>query len=159
MIKILSIVIVLAGLLGGMAAGHMLRPVPEPAEAEPDAEAEMEPAAQPAQPADVFEVVQMADQFVVPLLRGGNVDALMVINLSLELGKEAEQRLQRLEPRLRDRFLQVLFDHANSGGFDGAFTSNSAMTTLRASLREAGRDVLGPDVWGVLITDLFRRDV
>ena len=159
MIKILSILLVLAGLLGGMAAGYMLRPAPEVTEAEEEAEDDLEVAALTAPPVDGFDVVKLPDQFVIPLLNGGRVEAMMVLNLSLELGPEAEARLDRLEPRLRDRFLQVLFDHANSGGFDGAFTSNTAMSTLRSGLREAARDVLGSDVAGVLITDLFRRDV
>ena len=159
MAKVFSILIVLVGLLGGMAAGHVLRPAPETAQSDADDEVTPDLAVLPDTPAGAFEVVRIADQFVVPILRGGTVEAVMVIALSLELGDEAAARLERLEPRLRDRFLQVLFDHANSGGFDGAFTSNTAMSTLRDSLREAAQEVLGPQVSAALITDLFKRDV
>ena len=159
MAKVFSILIVLVGLLGGMAAGHVLRPAPETAQSDADDEVTPDLAVLPDTSAGAFEVVRIADQFVVPILRGGTVEAVMVIALSLELGDEAAARLERLEPRLRDRFLQVLFDHANSGGFDGAFTSNTAMSTLRDSLREAAQEVLGPQVSAALITDLFKRDV
>ena len=40
-------------------------------------------------------------------------------------------------PEATDRILQVLFDHANIGGFDGSFTETRRMNTLRAALLDA----------------------
>jgi len=65
----------------------------------------------------------------------------------------------RRELRLRrDALLAVMFLHANSGGFDGQFTSSEAMNDLRGSLLEATRDVIGDDVYSVLVTDILRQD-
>jgi hypothetical protein len=54
--------------------------------------------------------------------------------------------------------LQVLFDHANSGGFDGAYTDAANLITLRTALLEAAKSVLNDTVSDVLITDILRRD-
>ena len=43
------------------------------------------------------------------------------------------------EPKLRDSFLQVLFDHANLGGFEGAFTEAGTLGGLRKALREVAQ--------------------
>ena len=60
---------------------------------------------------------------------------------------------------LRDMFLQVMFNHANSGGFDGAFTSGEKMNDLRGSLFQAAVKVLGPIATDVLVIDIVRQDV
>ena len=39
-----------------------------------------------------------------------------------------------MKPRLRDSFLKVMFRHANSGGFDGSFTSGRKMDDLKSAL-------------------------
>ncbi len=59
---------------------------------------------------------------------------------------------------MRDAFLQVLFDHANVGGFNGSFTDGTNLLTLRTSLKEAGGLILGPAIRDVLITDIARQD-
>ena len=63
-----------------------------------------------------------------------------------------------VEPRLRDAFLQVLFDHSNLGGFDGVFTSAANMRALRNALRTEAQRIIGPNVYDVLITDIVRQD-
>ena len=50
-------------------------------------------------------------------------------------------------------------DHANNGGFEGAFTNATNMRNLRAALRVVARDIVGPDVSDVLIIDILRQDV
>ncbi len=60
---------------------------------------------------------------------------------------------------MRDSFLQVLFDHANAGGFDGAFTEAGAMDQLRGALREVAQRDLGEElVKDVLILEIARQD-
>mgnify|MGYP000498233799 CR=1 FL=1 len=53
---------------------------------------------------------------------------------------------------------QVLFDHANIGGFKGAFTDANTMAILRRALLETARKTLGNDVSDVLITEIARQD-
>jgi hypothetical protein len=64
-----------------------------------------------------------------------------------------------VEPRLRDQFLKVMFRHANSGGFDGSFTSGRKMEDLKSALLGAAREVMSETpVEEVLITEIARQD-
>lgn len=101
----------------------------------------------------------MNNQFVVPVVKGEDIAALVVMSISLEVPTGGSEQVYQREPKLRDALLQVMFDHANSGGFDGAFTSGSKMQVLRTALIEAARAELGQYVIDILITDLARQDV
>jgi hypothetical protein len=80
----------------------------------------------------------------------------MALSIEIELGYRDE--IFRKEPKLRDSFLQVLFDHANVGGFRGAFTDNNTLDVLRASLRDVAIRDAGPHVTDVLILEIARQD-
>jgi hypothetical protein len=104
------------------------------------------------------EYVRLNNQFVVPIVRNGAVRSLVVMSLSIEVDAGNNSTVFDREPRLRDSFLQVLFAHANAGGFDGSFTQAQAMDPLRQALREAARLTLGPVMRDVLIVDITRQD-
>ncbi|MCB2135229.1 MAG: flagellar basal body-associated FliL family protein [Rhodobacteraceae bacterium] len=164
--KILPILLGLVGLGAGGGAGYMLRP---PAEdiaemtsctdtdatgthgqslatvtTEPDAAAR--------------EYVKMNNQFVVPVVEDGHVAALVILSLNLEVALGTTEQVYAREPKLRDGFLQVLFDHANAGGFRGAFTQSNNMDVLRVALLETAQKSLGSTVSDVLIVDIVRQD-
>ena len=61
-------------------------------------------------------------------------------------------------PTLDDGFLEVLFAHANAGGFAGTFTETANMDALRAALLEVAKKSLSERVSDVLITDIVRQD-
>lgn len=104
------------------------------------------------------DYVKLNNQFIVPIVQSGKVSGLVVLSLSLEVKLGASEKVFALEPKLRDMFLQVLFDHANSGGFDGAFTDTNRLDVLRHALFEAARKELAATVSDVLITDIVRQD-
>jgi flagellar protein FliL len=104
------------------------------------------------------EYVKMNNQFVVPVVTDGRVRAMVVLSLSLEVGAGTTEAVYQREPKLRDAFLQVMFDHANVGGFSGSFTDGSNLILLRNSLKEAATLILGEVVSDVLITDIARQD-
>ncbi len=167
MARILALLLALGGLGAGVGAGLMLRPEPEPpAETEEAAcdsadkpEAAGEDVQEKAPEGEVgFEYVKLNNQFVVPVVDEEKVKALVVLSLSLEVVAGARETIYQREPKLRDAFLQVLFDHANAGGFDGAFTNGRNMTLLRDALREVARKTLGATVRDVLIVDVVRQD-
>jgi flagellar basal body-associated protein FliL len=152
MLKLLPVILMVLGLLGGAGAGFMLRPPP------PEPEQNAQPAA-PVQ-AEPLSLHEMRSQFMVPLLEGDRVGAMVVMTLALDVVESAKDSVAAAEPRLRDRMLQVMFDHANAGGFEGMFTSNNTMALLRKSLLEAAQATLGSDVVrGVLITDILRSTI
>lgn len=169
--KLLPILIALVGLGGGVGAGLFLRPAPEPADHASEAGADAsggdhagdehaedgtEGEAEPKEGAP--EYVKMNNQFVVPVVQEGRVASMVVLSLSLEVAPGNTETVYQREPKLRDVFLQVLFDHANIGGFAGSFTDGSNLIVLRTSLKEAAALVLGTVVSDVLITDIARQD-
>jgi len=162
---LLPILLMLAGLAGGVFAGRMLSDAAEPAAAEGSdgqdddgAEATEEDGAGQDAPDNRYEYLRLNNQFIVPLIRHGSVRSLVVLSLTLEIESGATETVYDREPRLRDALLRVMFAHANVGGFDGSFTSVEAMTPLREGLREAARQVLGEIAHDVLITDIVRQD-
>ncbi|KGM49757.1 flagellar basal body-associated FliL family protein [Pseudooceanicola atlanticus] len=160
--KILPILLILLGIGGGGAAGLMLRPQPEEVAAinpcgDGTQVAHEEKEAEEVQPED-REYVKMNNQFVVPVVAEGRVEALVVMSLSVEVAAGTREAVFTREPKLRDVFLQELFDHANRGGFRGAFTNSNNMDVLRNALREAGVKVIGENLLDVLITDIARQD-
>ena len=105
------------------------------------------------------EFARLNNQFIVPVTHGSAVDALVVLSLTLEVDEGGTETVFQSEPRLRDRFLRVLFDHANMGGFDAGFTQSGKMDLLRTGLHEAASGILGPILRDVLIVDIVRQEV
>ncbi len=160
--KILPLILVLVGLGAGIGAGLAIRPDPLPqmvTEEEPTtilSEAEGTEAAAEGNSSDFFK---LNNQFVIPVVTEQEVKALVVLSLSLELIAGGGEGVYQKEPKLRDSFLKVMFDHANSGGFDGRFTEGRKLQNLRGALLEAARKILGDRVKDVLVTDILRQDV
>lgn len=150
--KYLPFVLGLVGLLAGSAAGWFLRPLPEPVVAVAAAPLPYDPA-----PANT-ETLRLPNQFVVPIIAEGRVRSMVVMGVALELLPDHGVSLDRHEARLRSILLQVMFDHANLGGFEGVFTSGEALLSLRRTLRDVARAELGPVVHDVLITELLRQE-
>jgi flagellar protein FliL len=164
--KILPIILAVLGLGGGISAGLFLRPELDPVEHATGDKSEAggatdssEERAEEGPPEEgIPDYVKMNNQFVVPVVEDGRVASMVVLSLSLEVEAGNTEAVYQREPRLRDAFLQVLFDHANTGGFSGSFTDGSNLIVLRTSLKEAAALILGTVVTDVLITDIARQD-
>lgn len=153
--KILPVLLAIIGLLGGGAAGYFLRPAPG-ADHPPEGEAEAHPPAE--EDAAPPEYVKLNNQFIVPLLEGGHITSMVILALSIEVKAGTADTVYSREPKIRDAFLQVLFDHANTGGFRGSFTDAANLVFLRKALTETAVGVVGDSVTDVLITDIARQD-
>jgi flagellar FliL protein len=155
--KLLPLILALLGLGAGVGGGMALRPAadhPDTVSTEPSAtEGEHE-----TDPAEAPEYVKLNNQFVVPVLEDGRVVSMVIMALSLEVTKDSSESVYSREPKLRDAFLQVMFDHANAGGFKGAFTDGSNLVLLRKALLEAAQSILADSVKDVLISDIARQD-
>lgn len=173
--KIIPVILALFGLGTGIGAGLLFRPAADPndqaaagdAVGKPghDAAAAPETSGDPVATGDQAgsgedgpEYVRMNNQFVVPVLKEGRVDAMVVLSISLEVEPGNTDNVFQREPKLRAAFLQVLFDHANVGGFSGSFTDGSNLIVLQTNLKEAAALILGTIVRDVLITDIARQD-
>lgn len=163
--RLLPILLALIGLAAGVGAGVFLRPAPQAeAPASPCGNIDDEGAneghgATPGGSDEAtHEYVKLNNQFIVPVVEGGAVSSLVILSISLEVVQGSTDAVYAIEPKLRDGLLRVMFDHANAGGFDGAFTATTNLDLLRAALREAAAADLGERLVDVLITDIVRQD-
>jgi flagellar FliL protein len=147
--KLLPVLLGLFGLGIGLGAGLFLRPAH-------DEEAVVEE--EPVDPALAPEYAKLPNQFIIPVMNKGKVGAMVILSLSLEVTNGTTQEVYKIEPKLRDVFLQVMFDHANAGGFSGSFTDGANLLLLRRALLEAAKGVLKETVKDVLIMDIVRQD-
>ena len=173
---LLPAILLVVGLGGGFGAGIILSPSENEPEdtgqetgvAESDSagealeegpEAEDTKDAEPSE-ADkrAVEFLNMTNQFIIPLVDDGDVNGLVVLSVSLEVVEGTIAQVHQLEPKIRDRFLQVLFNHANNGGFAGNFTDFRYMKSLKDELRRNAQVVAGKSISDVLILDLVRQD-
>lgn len=104
------------------------------------------------------EYVALQRQMIVPIVSDDQVISLVVLSLSVEIEAGFITDVYDREPKLRDAFLQVLFRHANTGGFNGDFTSGEKMADLRRALNSAAAQVLGSIAIQVLVTDILRQE-
>lgn len=163
---LLPLILGLIGVGAGVGAGIALQPAKEVVEIHPcgDGQAVAEngsPVAEQTQAVNLaaVEFVKLNNQFVIPVVQDEAVSSLVVISLTLEIAAGQKERVFSIEPKLRDAFLQVMFDHANLGGFNGAFTDTLTMDKLRSRLKETAITLLDKTVSDVLIQDISRQDV
>lgn len=159
----LPVLLLAAALLGGAAAGELLRrPAVVPGTAggdEVESPAGLAPSGgTPGATAEDVAWMKFPQQFLVPIIRGGELRAVMILALSLEMPASAEEAVFRQEHRLRDALLRRLLIHANSGGFDGNFTAEAHLVLLREVLLADARKIAGPEISAVLIGDIARQE-
>ena len=150
--KLIPLLLGLVGLGIGIGAGLVVRPAPAEPAVEETVQAEVSELEVPP------EYVKLNNQFIVPVMAEGKVVSMVILSLNLEVATGSTEVTYQREPKLRDVFLQVLFDHANSGGFQGSFTDSANLILLRKALTEAAHSVLGNEVKDVLISDITRQD-
>lgn len=158
MLKLLPIILPVLGLGAGVGAGIFMPPASKPAiDCPAPTGATVEAAA--ARPEVPVEYMKLNNQFIVPLISGDDVTSMVIVSLSLEISLGRQEAIYAIEPKLRDAFLRVLFDHASLGGFDGNFLSHLGLDTLRLALREIGQRTAGPVLHDVLIVDLVKQSI
>ncbi len=161
---LLPILLLLLGVGSGVGAGLALKLEPQEdilADGHPCGDPNTAPDSVSEPAVDVTEereYVKLNNQFIIPVVQDGSVAALVVMSLNLEVTIGARTAIFAVEPKLRDGFLQVMFDHANIGGFSGDFTSGTNMRALRNELLRVAREIAGDRVTDVLIIDIVRQD-
>ncbi|MFO7759396.1 MAG: flagellar basal body-associated FliL family protein [Roseovarius sp.] len=158
--KLLPVVLALVGAGGGVAAGLWFGPGIGDATTTVVTDGTAAPAdPDPREAKTGTEFIKLNNQFVIPIVDRDEISGMVVMSLNVEITQGSAQQVYAREPKLRDAFLQVLFDHANMGGFAGEFTSSNNMDVLRVALAEVAQRVLGDLAHGVLITGVSRQDV
>ncbi|WP_298915630.1 flagellar basal body-associated FliL family protein [uncultured Algimonas sp.] len=105
-----------------------------------------------------MDFIKFKRQFVVPVVKQGEIDALVLLNLGLEVPDDKREAMFRMEPRFRDAFIRELLQLSDDGYFDEALTSPGTYEVLRETLTRAAQDISEDGVSGVLILDLSRQD-
>lgn len=166
--KLLPIILTLVGIAAGIGAGIALRPdhqaelAENPCGDDPNMGASADHVDKQHQDigeSGEKEYVKLNNQFIVSVVSQGVVTSLVLISLSLEVETGRKETVFSYEPKLRDALLQVMLDHANIGGFEGAFTNSNNLDVLRFEMLETARNTLGSFVTDVLILDIARQDV
>ncbi|MEM6386071.1 MAG: flagellar basal body-associated FliL family protein [Pseudomonadota bacterium] len=160
MAKLLPILLMLMGGAIGAGAGVFLKPE-EQSPCTPEEEcdkANTEDHVTTEESDEEPYYLAMKSQFVIPVIRDELVQSLVVLSLTLESKLEYSETIFARQPKIRDVFLQVLFDHSHIGGFNGSFTESSRMTALRIALLEAVQSIVGNIVTDVIITDIVRQE-
>ena len=165
---LLPVLFLCVGLGAGIGAGVTLPATSGPSEAAKHAKGAAKPTEISSNTSDMvgenyknsdYEYIRLPKQFVVPVVDEDRIAALVTMSLSLEASVGTTEVFYAIEPKLRDGFLQVMFDHANTGGFDGAFTESDNLDVLRKALLEEARKSMGRGVSRVLIMSVSRQDV
>ncbi|SMP07518.1 flagellar basal body-associated protein FliL [Shimia sagamensis] len=162
--KLLPVILLLLGIGGGVGAGLALRPEPAPVAQTEGAEGEDHAAKSDKKDKEVGppqgrEYVDLVDQFIVPVVNDDAVASLILITLTIEVEAGNSDGIFEAEPRIRGVLLQAMFDHANLGGFDGAFTNSSKLDRLRKTFLEAAQKTFGEEITDVLIVQITRQDI
>lgn len=183
--KLLSLILPVLALAGGIAGGEFLRPaetaeaatsptehgnthVAEGPDTQEHAPADAAGHDQPAEDhgaqddghgeASAAAFFTFPSQFFVPMMRNGDMGAIMILTLSIETDGDELEVMKQQEHRLRDALLRQLLIHANTGGFDGNFTSEASMRVLREGLLKAAKSATTLPVKQMLIEDIARQE-
>ena len=97
-------------------------------------------------------------QFVVPVVKGGKVESLVLLNLNLEINDDAPEDIHSFEPKLRDALMRELMALSHNGQFTGDLTNTETYDHIRENLLLATKHVLEAGVKNVLILDLSRQE-
>lgn len=97
-------------------------------------------------------------QFVVPVVKGRQIEALVIMNLNYELDEDAPDNVYSFEPKLRDAIVRELLTLSDEGIFSNDLTTPQNYELLRSTLLKAGQDVVPEGIKDVLILDIARQD-
>ena len=164
--KILPVILIIIGVVGGGAAGVFLKP---PAVKEVEAGGSSEPSVKenPDENEQLLgeEVssdrafVKVGRQTIIPVLQDGDTKALMLFELAVDVAAGSANLVHEMEPRLRDAFLRELFQMSYTGAFMTEFTDDRIIAELRRNLTRAARKHVGKAVREVLILDVMRQEM
>ncbi|MEL6687540.1 MAG: hypothetical protein AAFP97_07950 [Pseudomonadota bacterium] len=149
---------------GGVFAANMLNGGSQPAAAPASggdaygAEASAKDASATPEKTDTSDYMRFKRQFVVPVMRDQAVEALVLLNIGLDIEESKRDEIFKKEPRFRDSFIRELLQLSNDGYFNEEMTSPDTYEVVRETLLRSARTVQEKGVNDVLILDFSRQD-
>lgn len=98
-------------------------------------------------------------EFVVPIMRGGQVKSLVILHISLETDSATSEKLFSEEPKLRDNIMTTLIELSNDGRTLERPTEVSNYETIRAMVLMNLKDAITDKIKNVLIVDVAKQDL
>ena len=98
-------------------------------------------------------------EFVVPIMRTGQVKSLVIIHISLETDSATSEKLFSEEPKLRDNIMTTLIELSNDGRTLVDLTNVNNYETIRAMILMNLQDSISDKIKNVLIVDIAKQDL
>lgn len=168
---LIPVILTILGAGAGLGAGYVLGPkAPEQAAQTEEGTSAQTPENQTENaaeipndnhllPSDNANYFKIQNQFIVPIIHHGKMTGMVLMSLAIEADPSLRDTIFKHEPKLRDAFLRVMFDHANIGGFDGNFTESGPMQLLDESLLRVAQGMIGNGIRDVLILEIARQEL
>lgn len=103
--------------------------------------------------------MKFSRQFIVPVIKRDDVDALLILEINLELDSSTAENAYTKEPKVRDALLAALLQLSNEGAFAAKLLDEENLEIVRDKLYYAAKNVLGDAVVGVLILNVARQEI
>lgn len=98
-------------------------------------------------------------EFVVPIMRGGQVTSLVILHISLETDSATSEKLFSEEPKLRDNIMTTLIGLSNDGRTLEEPTNISNYETIRSMILMNLKDSIDDGIQNVLIVDMAKQNL
>lgn len=98
-------------------------------------------------------------EFVVPIMRGGQVTSLIILHINLETDSSTADKLFADEPKLRDNIMTTLIGLSNDGVTLEQPTEIQNYETIRASILTNLQDSIDEGIQNVLIVDMAKQNL
>ena len=166
MMKLLPILIILAGVTTGVAGGlaYEIMRVNYPklhSENEIFYLVETHLKRDTSEPEELPEVEFLAfnDPFIIPVIEEDALKALISLKIGMEVLPKDKSKLEHYKPKLRDLFLQIMFQHSHAGAFSGNYTESERLIALRRNLIQVVEENLDIELKDLLIKDVAWQHV
>jgi len=98
-------------------------------------------------------------EFVVPIMREGQVTSLVIIHISLETDSSTAEDLFTEEPKLRDNIMTTLISLSNDGRTLERPTEINNYETIRSMVLMNLQDAISDKIKNVLIVDMAKQNL
>ena len=105
-----------------------------------------------------IDYFSLSQPLKIPIFKNNQSTAEVELWLSLSGEKKLIEKIPHAEAEIRDRLISALTDHANSGGFDGQYTSSASLSSLRNRLKNALSNLQEGQNIEVLISSISRTE-
>lgn len=98
-------------------------------------------------------------EFVVPIMRGGQVTSLIILHINLETDTSTADKLFAEEPKLRDNIMTTLIGLSNDGRTLEQPTDIRNYEQIRATILTNLQDSIDEGIQNVLIVDMAKQNL